>query len=300
MTDTNETDTEAATPRTTRRAGGFLLSFLGPGLGHVARGRWSRAVTWCGIHLAFFGSAILLAMLGFPRGMWIALGCSVIVYLIVPFDAVRGSFQGGPRWRYVAIVAIGVSLFVNLLTGWVRSSLLEAFSMPSGSMYPTLEIGDHIMTTKLPRRFERGDVVVFRSPLDPTVTYVKRIAAIGGDRIEFRGRQLLLNGQAAELERSDKTCVPRQGGGPCSVWREKTANRKHLIALNDGRSPPDLAPVQVPIGHYFLLGDNRDNSNDFRFLGTVPEKLLIGRATFIWWSSEEPAIRWERINKPIE
>ena len=181
----------------------------------------------------------------------------------------------------------------------LRSFLIEPFRIPSGSMIPTLHVGDFILVNKyayglrLPvshNKFlsigepERGDVVVFRYPKDPSTDYIKRVVGIPGDHITYVDKRLYINGQKVDLEHigpyvSDNTGLPMPGS---NVFRETLGDVKHKILVESAKRPFDGVDLTVPPGRYFVMGDNRDNSNDSRYWGTVPEANLVGRAFFIW------------------
>lgn len=186
--------------------------------------------------------------------------------------------------------------FPVLAVVWfLRSFLAEPFTIPSGSMLPSLEVGDYVLVNKFSYGIrlpvlgteiipvgqpQRGDVMVFRFPLQPSVNYIKRVIGLPGDRIESRGEVLYVNG--VEMPR---TLVSQQPAVEPweQVWREDLSGHRHITREEIGRAPAgtDWEHV-VPAGHYFMMGDNRDNSNDSRFWGTVPASLIVGKAFFIW------------------
>ena len=203
-----------------------------------------------------------------------------------------------PRARIVLLVGIGVGIFYEILAMRVRTNFVEGFQIPSSSMYPTLQAGDHMFVRKTSRAFTRGDVVVFRYPLDHTIDYVKRIVAVGGDVVTIRGGQLSINGRPVERRRLDEPCTREFGYRDCTQWRESLDGREWSVAEADDM-PRDFGPSPVPEGEYFLLGDNRDNSSDSRMWGPVAAELIKGKAQFVWWSSDNGTIRWNRINQPV-
>jgi signal peptidase I len=208
-------------------------------------------------------------------------------------------------------VDLSKSFFPVILAVLVlRSFIVEPFRIPSESMLPTLFKGDFILVSKFAYGLrlpvlntklagngqpERGDVVVFRYPREPAVAYIKRVVGLPGDRLEYRGKRLFINGQPAPL-----TSLPDNPAEPgYQQFDEQLGAAKHYIqVLADGRWNlvglwPGLQPrrepdgtvaweYQVPEGHYFVMGDNRDNSSDSRVWGPLPEENLIGRAFFIW------------------
>ena len=177
---------------------------------------------------------------------------------------------------------------VLVIVWFLRSFLAEPFTIPSGSMLPSLEIGDYVLVNKFtygvrlpvigtqiipmgsPRR---GDVMVFRYPQQPSVNYIKRVIGLPGDRLESRDEVLFING--VEMPRTLLSQSPAVAPWE-QVWREDLSGHVHITREEIGRAPAgsDWA-YTVPAGHYFMMGDNRDNSNDSRFWGPVAEHLMI-------------------------
>jgi signal peptidase I len=187
-----------------------------------------------------------------------------------------------------------------------RSFVVEPFQIPSGSMLPTLEVGDYILVNKYAYGLrlpvlgtkiveigepERGDVMVFRFPKDGSTNYIKRVIGLPGDHIRYDNKQLFIN---------DKL-VPREFVArlpPLERWREQLGPVEHDIYLTMGRmSGPGEGEWVVPDDHYFVMGDNRDNSNDSRFWGTVPDEMVVGKAFAIWmhWTSMTSLPSFERV-----
>lgn len=204
----------------------------------------------------------------------------------------------------------------------LRSFIYEPFQIPSGSMMPTLLVGDFILVEKFSYDLKdpvwrtklvetgkpkRGDVIVFKYPEDPQIDYIKRVIGLPGDRIIYRNKQLMIQKACAaeqancpepqivartEISRGDYS----QDGVPLLRYSEQLGEVNHEILINPIR--PDMMgyfkregdlPVGeflVPEGHYFAMGDNRDNSTDSRFWGFVPEENLVGKAVAIWISFE--------------
>ncbi len=199
----------------------------------------------------------------------------------------------------------------------LRSFLVEPFRIPSGSMMPTLLVGDFILVNKytyglrLPvinkkiidiNEPHRGDVVVFRYPKDPSVDYIKRLVALPGDKLAYYNKILYINGKPMPQQKLGEYAGIGQGVqmSGASLRVEQLGTVKHQILV-----VPNLPGVQgeftVPPGQYFMMGDNRDNSNDSRYWGTVPEKNLIGKAFMIWmsWDSSNGGVDWHRIGQRI-
>ncbi|HET6603767.1 MAG TPA: signal peptidase I [Xanthomonadaceae bacterium] len=214
------------------------------------------------------------------------------------------------------------SLFpVILLVLLVRSFLAEPFRIPSSSMMPTLLIGDFILVNKytyglrlpvLDTKFieigepERGDIVVFRFPRDPSQDYIKRVVGLPGDEIVYRDKQLTVNGQPIPTEQVGRYIGEGSGREMtgAELKRELLPGATHQIlerpnAFFGGRGE---GIWKVPEGHYFVMGDNRDNSEDSRYWGYVPERNLVGKAFFIWmnWDSRNGGIDFDRVFSSVE
>ncbi|HMF43672.1 MAG TPA: signal peptidase I [Polyangia bacterium] len=217
--------------------------------------------------------------------------------------------------------SIGVAIAVALL---LRAFVVEAFQIPSGSMIPTLEVGDHIFVSKFSYGLsipftdlkvleyaqpKRGDVIVFKFPQDTSTDYIKRVVGLPGDTIEVRQGQLYVNGNEIHRERIPLRChytEPNDGvpDHDCEHWIETLGDRVHDTILEPSHQAIDHPRTVVPPNAVFVMGDNRDNSYDSRRWGTVDMKLIKGRALIIWWSrgSSKPwdpvdwvrAIRWKR------
>jgi signal peptidase I len=214
------------------------------------------------------------------------------------------------------LVEYGKSFFPVLAIVLVlRSFLVEPFQIPSGSMKPTLEVGDFILVNKFAYGIrlpvldskvievddpKRGDVMVFRYPSDPNINYIKRVVGLAGDHIRYGSdKRLFINGQpvAQQLLGEEPGSL-----GSVALYEERLGEVEHLIRkeMNRYRIEPGREWV-VPQGHYFMVGDNRDNSNDSRYwndpripkelLGMVPDRNIVGKAFAIWMSWPDPKLR---------
>jgi signal peptidase I len=228
--------------------------------------------------------------------------------------------ESGRKPREPVLVEYSRSLFpVFLIVLVVRSFLAEPFRIPSSSMLPTLEVGDFILVNKfayglrLPvleweflrtGRPERGDVVVFRYPLNPREDYIKRVVGVPGDVVEYRGKRLWVNGvEMAYQPLGAYTASGDPGNDGAERLREDLGGASHEILLNP-RVPPGAVREgrwTLGPGEYFVLGDNRDNSQDSRVWGPVPETHLKGRAFLVWmhWNGRRGGIDFGRIGKVI-
>ncbi len=201
--------------------------------------------------------------------------------------------------REPVVVEYAKSFFPVLLVVFVlRSFLVEPFQIPSSSMVPTLEVGDYILVNKytygirLPvvrtkvlalNEPQRGDVMVFFPPHMNDTYFIKRVIGLPGDIISYRQKRLYVNGKEAPLE---TLAVVPDGASRYGMGLETVGAATHLVQEDESRPARDFS-VEVKPGHYFMMGDNRDNSSDSRIWGQVPEKDIVGKAFAVWmhWDS---------------
>lgn len=206
-------------------------------------------------------------------------------------------------------------IFVVLV---LRSFLFEPFRIPSGSMMPTLLAGDFILVNKYRYGIRlpvlgtkvipvgdpsRGDIAVFRYPEDPSVDYIKRIIGLPGDHIRYENKILYINGLEAPQSYLGEYVGTGLGRGMsgASLRQERIDKSEHEILVQTRRAIGEGEFI-VPEGHYFAMGDNRDNSNDSRFWGPVPDHYMVGRAFMIWmsWDSAGGGVNWSRIGTRLK
>ena len=207
----------------------------------------------------------------------------------------EATFQKSTLREYFESILVAVVLAL-----FVRTFVFQAFKIPTGSMKPNLLVGDHLIVNKfifaptmlgleralLPMRpIERGDIIVFKFPEEPERDFIKRVIGLPGDTLELRNQTVVINGQALTESYAHYLLPPAAEG-----QMEGDLRRKY-------------GPVTVPDGHFFMMGDNRDDSQDSRFWGFLPETYVKGRALFIYWSFDTPedgspggfAPRWARL-----
>jgi len=237
--------------------------------------------------------------------------------------------KAGALWEYIWTLGL-----MALIVFSARSSLADWYEVPSGSMLPTIQLGDRIFVNKLAYSLrvpftsislmelgtpKRGDIVVFVYPIDKRTDYVKRLVGLPGDRIEVRNDLLFINGEPAARWEVDQDKLPKGAAhDPTStLFVEKLGDVSHFVfeSRPDDFKLPEATQV-VPEGYYFMMGDNRDNSSDSRAWGFVPKENLRGRALRVVLSFEPPPdsslkgipnwlvtlpqrLRWERLLQPL-
>jgi signal peptidase I len=245
----------------------------------------------------------------------------VVTGLVAAVDRLHFSRTRAPGAKEPWWIEYPKSFFpVILIVFLLRSFIVEPFRIPSGSMIPTLLVGDFILVNKfaygirLPivnRKIidvgqpQRGDVMVFRYPEDPSLDYIKRVVALPGDRIAYVNKRLTVNGKEAEAKAAGDY-LHKERMSFAKRYVETIGDRAHSILVEDD-APAAIPFVKqfpfrenctynseglactVPPGHYFLMGDNRDNSSDSRVWGFVPDANIVGKAFFIWFNFSEPS-----------
>jgi len=250
----------------------------------------------------------------FPALMVILVVVTGIIWLI---DSLLWAPKRAADNKEPLVVEYARSFFpIILVVLVIRSFVVEPFRIPSASMLPTLHIGDFILVNKFAYGIrlpvlntkivdtaepKRGDVVVFRYPNDPKVDYIKRVVGLPGDTIGYFNKTIYVNGKAVEHTAKEKntdllSLIPAR----FELHTEQLGEHKHDVLIDY-----DIRRVEgetvVAEGEYFVMGDNRDNSNDSRYWGTVPEQNLVGKAFFIWmsWDWNSGGIVWKRIGSTI-
>ena len=282
-------------------------------------------VAWPVFFIAAMG--LLLKFTDFAAVLLLA---AVITGLIWLFDAKWARKRRMADTPEPVVVDMARAFFpVIVVVFLIRSFWVEPFKIPSGSMKPTLLVGDFILVNKytygirLPvvnkkiidvNPIRRGDVVVFRYPADPSVDYIKRVVGTPGDKVVYRGKRLIINGEEQPIQPSGYYTDAELNYLRLPTFTEKLGHATHQMMVVPAQPPVDLAQVRqfanrgnceynddgfsctVPAGHYMMMGDNRDQSSDSRYWGFVPDENIKGRAFLVWMNFGD----FKRIGNGIE
>ncbi len=259
--------------------------------------------------------------MNFELILFVALVIAGVIWLI---DALTTGRTRAKDAKLPMLVDYAKSFFPVILAVFlIRSFLFEPFKIPSGSMLPTLRIGDFILVNKyaygvrLPivnlkaievGQPKRGDVMVFRYPNDPSLDYIKRTVGLPGDIVEYKDKRLTVNGVPVATTKAGDYGYVASGLNYITgqTWHERLGEHDH-IAMTQADMPSVILyqvggdfpyrvnctyneqgfRCKVPEGHYFMMGDNRDASNDSRYWGFVPDRNIVGKAFMIWWNFGE-------------
>ena len=268
-------------------------------------------VAWPVLFIAVMG--LLLKFTDFAAVLLLA---AVITGLAWLYDAKWGRKRRAAGEAEPVVVDMARAFFpVIVVVFLIRSFWVEPFKIPSGSMKPTLLVGDFILVNKytygirIPvvnkkvidvNPIRRGEVVVFRYPADPSVDYIKRVVGTPGDRIVYRGKRLMVNGEPIPVQSAGFYTDAELNYLRLPTFMENLGDKNHQMMIVPAQPPVDLAQVRqfahrenceynddgfsctVPAGHYFMMGDNRDQSSDSRYWGFVPDDHIKGRAFLVW------------------
>ncbi len=284
-----------------------ILSLAATGLGHVYCGRIARGLVMFLASLLFVPVTVVAALLPPATivlvGLILALLTVLGVYVFAVVDAFRLARRGRDLFQpmdynrplvYALFVLVGLTYSAGGLY-FIRSSVFEAFAVPTASELPTLLPGDRFLVNKTTyqRRFvRRGDEVVFRMPSEPGRNWAKRVIALPGDTVEVKDNEVFVNGQPLPREPAPRASLGAAAqevkGG---LFEEANAGRRYWILFAADTKPlPDYPKAKVPDGMCFVLGDNRNNSRDSRTMGFVALGDLLGDVQYRYW----PAATWTR------
>lgn len=282
----NSAGAETAAPGRVRRVSAVVLSLVVPGAGHFLLGAFRRGAAWAaglavlGLSLLFATTVSLLAL--------VAVVVAVLGHVATALDTAR-IVASRPSWKSVALawaaLLIGNFAVVEPLKIYYRTHYAQAFTIPSGAMQPALLVGDYIMVDKSAYRVrapERGDIIVFPYPQDERRDFIKRVVALPGEQVLIRGNQVSVNGRPLH---------------------EPYVNASRVLSATPGYCgyAYGCEPTTVLPDSYFVMGDNRDNSQDSRHWGFVRREKIKGRAVTVYWSwdTERERPRFDRIGRSL-
>jgi signal peptidase I len=212
------------------------------------------------------------------------------------------------------VKTVGVALLIALL---IRDVIAAPYKIPSGSMIPTLLVGDYIFVSKFSYNIripftsielvktwnvKRGDIVVFKEPLEQKLDYIKRVVGLPGDKVKMVDKKLYVNSQKIKVEKINQHIKYENEDelpGGKELFIENLNGVKHIVQYSRLYFQNDFEEIKVPEDHLFVMGDNRDNSKDSRIIGFIPMKNVRGRAKIIWlsWDNENFKVRVDRLFK---
>lgn len=271
-----------------------LFTILTTGLGHIYCGRVKRGIIFILIPITATVTAFLVLKVYPSFLLLISFLTICIIYLIYCiFDVIKIAQKQSVhyetkkfnRWYiYLALYTIVIAIPQPLSGEYIKQNIVQAFKIPSGSMIPTLQIGDMLLakTDKESKsNINRGDLIIFKYPMDRTKIYIKRVIAIEGETISIKDKKVSINH---------------------SIFNEPYIINTDSRIFKQTKTPRDnMAPIEVPANSFFVMGDNRDNTHDSRFWGFVKELDIIGKPTILYWSWDKKAfkIRFNRIGKSL-
>lgn len=264
----------------------MMLSLLAVGVGHIYSGRVVLGTVLFAVWLALLPAWYLLSIVSPSHiafwGLFVAPLCLLLLtYVVAAIHAYRlAGRQADYRLRdynhplvYTALVLVGLCYPLSVAVA-SRTYLWEAYYIPTSSMAPTIASGDRVLCNHRryrDREISRGDLIVFIPPEHPERRHIKRVIAIGGDRVSMQDGKLLVNGKVARYE------PPLNEAG---TYRESTAASVNVVSYLHPPQGQDFAEMQVPAEHLFVLGDRRDNSLDSRHYGAVSQQRVVGRVEY--------------------
>lgn len=294
-----------------------LFSLVSPGAGHLYTGAPWRGLAIFVLSVATVASYGVLAIQKPTGPRWAAAAAVAGVFITAgaAIDAWRGARRrsgetGRPKWSrgYVVVIAAAVAnISIGQLRAWQRAHVVEAFRIPTGSMEPTLLIGDYLLIDRRPaaRQALRGQLVVFRSVAEPEIRQLKRAVAVAGDTVGMRDGVVVLNGQPLMEPYVQQSAGKRQEEDREQLAKMRAWQAPVAAAGVDTTALPGLqtwGPVVVPPEHFLALGDNRDESFDSRYFGLVPTQLVEGRPLYLYWhyAAGEGGLNLARVGKWLQ
>jgi signal peptidase I len=278
-----------------------VLSLFAPGLGQIYTGHLVRGLVLFLVSLLSVPLVVLAALLEPATPVLVGLLAAVAGLVGVYAYAVGNAYLAARCRRdnyepreynrpglYALFLLVGSAYALG--APWYMRHVFEAFYVPTGSMVPTILVGDHVLVNKLAylhRLPERGDVIVLRVPGKPGQNWIKRVIAMPGDTMEVRGNEVLVNGKKLERDRVPAAALAAPADG--DVFEESNAGRRYRILIGKEKGA-EQAKTTVPEGTCFVLGDHREQSEDSRAFGPVPVGAVLGAVQYVYY----PAATWQR------
>ncbi len=251
----------------------FLFSLVTPGLGQIYNGQLKKGISYL---IGFLLAYILFSFLLFNfYGMIFYIIIMLGLFGFILIDAFRGAneLEAVPlkpynKWYIYLIIFLLSSMVIRPLLAWtIRNNIARAYKIPSSTMEPTLLVGDHLIADMRIYKSEkpkRGDVIIFEFPKDPSKDFIKRVIAIAGEKVEIVANRVHIDDKVID-----------------DPWGHFSLSRSSI---------QDYGPVKVPQDCLFVLGDNRDNSQDSRFFGFINVNKVKGKALYIYWAKNRSRI----------
>ena len=271
-----------------------VLTLLTIGLGHMYSGRIQKGIRlYLGLYILLPVCMIFLFLYPSLAVILVSLAVGFAYFLYAITDSVQTAKRGRSfyqlknynRWYfYIAVLLAGTFVIQPVLSNFVKKQIIQAYKIPAGSLKPALLIGDQILAKTgfaIKNGVQKGDVIIFSHPRDPSKDFIKRVVAVGGETVEIKEKEIYIN--------------------------HEKINEPYVIHSDSRIIPANLSPrdnmpaVKVPDDSLFVMGDNRDNSHDSRFWGFVETSAGKGKASVIYWSWDRGnfKIRWDRVGKPV-
>jgi signal peptidase I len=311
-----------------------ILTFPAMGLGHFYAGEPKRGLYFFGIELLLLVAIACAALLVSTNIIFVII-VSLIYFAYTIYCAIDAAsiarrhkdtyqLKSYNKWcayiAYYVVLSYIISPFVAMV---IKSNIVEAFKIPASSMVPTLLIGDHILVNnfeygpRIPltdlriftrKKPEHGEIIVFKYPEDETKNFIKRVIGVPGDKIQIYDGTLFINDQPVPLEENGYVRVGERNpsgstdAAKTRTFKEQVGGAQYQIQYLHDQRGYNYGPVIVPDESFFVMGDNRDFSQDSRFWGFVKFSKVLGRARSIYWSWDNVSskVRWDRIGNFIQ
>ena len=268
-----------------------FLSFITPGLGQLRNGQLNKAIIFYLLEYIFFLVFIWLGLLKTFQGLIFTLVIFTGFVIFIIIDAFYVTYKTKVKikrpynkWFIYILILIFNIIVSTKYKNFVKSNYIEAFKIPTGSMEPTIKVGDHLIADY--RYYKKNpvipfEVIVFRFPKNPELKYIERCIAVGGQVVEIKDKSVFVDGNRFKDSLKTQFIAP-------NIY-PKYFNDPGIYPKNSGNRD-NYGPIIVPQNHCFVLGDNRDNSFDSRYWGFVPFESVIAKPLYIYWARDKSRI----------